>query len=398
MVCVVPRVAAPAAQSHWTGTTRTASTNSQADVQTTVNASADGDIVVIPDGSVTWSSGINTSKQILFRAATLNPTSQGRSTQSLVITNNAGTGRLFEMATGSSFPCGIAGIRFNEGTGTGNHVRFTGSGSKVPIIYDCCMEVKQRNGTSQDVCVLAMLATGGLIWRHKFIPDPDGSYTDTVGPDGACMVIESPRAWNTASTMGTLDTDGNVNVYYEDSTAKDVGQCPDIDDNGRVVVRYSLLDGVSGLTHGFTSTWGGRHFEYYNNTFAVHSGERNHNGRYFWIRAGTGVFTDNVVNHADNSSAYNGGNVEQTDIGDTTSPGTYPQPRQPGYGHNGTTDVSDPIYIWSQTGTHAYDYGFSNGWGAIVVVDRDIFVNNGSKSGYSKYTYPHPLTSGCPLT
>jgi len=33
----------------------------------------------------------------------------------------------------------------------------------------------------------------------------------------------------------------------------------------------------------------------------------------------------------------------------------------------------------------------SNGWEANVKQNREIYVNNGAKPGYAKYTYPHPL-------
>jgi hypothetical protein len=189
--------------------------------------------------------------------------------------------------------------------------------------------------------------------------------------------------------MGTLDSNGTVNVYIEDSTFINVSQWPDIDDNGRMVMRHCVLDGTWGLTHGFTSNSGGRHFEYYDNTFKVSHNNRNIAGRYFWIRAGTGVFTNNEVQNASNPSQW--GSPVQTDIGDNTNPGSYPQARQPGYGHNGTTNISDPIRIWNQTGANAYRWGVQNAWVSTVQLNRDIFVNSGARPGYSKYAYPHPL-------
>jgi hypothetical protein len=192
--------------------------------------------------------------------------------------------------------------------------------------------------------------------------------------------------------MGTLDTNGAVNIYFEDVTLKDFGQSPDVDDNGRVVIRHSLLDGVSGLTHGFTSSLGGRHVEYYNNTIQATTNSRNIAGRYFWLRAGTAVFTDNVVN----ASNQGFGTPILLDIGDNTAPSGYPQPRQPGWGHNGTAHVSDPIYIWNQSGNAAYTWDISNGWDSNVRLNRDIFVNTGAKPGYAKYPYPHPMRTASP--
>ncbi|MCI0723589.1 MAG: Ig-like domain-containing protein [Acidobacteria bacterium] len=349
---------------------------------------------MIPNGSCSWTSGIATTKQITIRAQNYTPTSGGNTTRSVTITNNAGSSPLFSLTTGNNFHIGLAGIRINEGSGTGNHLRVSGSGSKVALINDMFFEVKQRNGNSLDISVVSWSAQGGVMWNTRFLGIGTGG-TGVVGPDGASFVIKGqPRVWNTASTMGTLDTDGTINLYVEDSSCFNVGQFPDADDHARAVFRHSTIDGCSGLTHGFTSTWGGRHVEWYNDVFSVTEGERNHSGRYFWIRAGTIVFTDNVVNNASNPGAY--GSPSSFSIGDNTSPGSYPQARQPGWGHNGTSNISDPIYSWNNTGARAYSFGFQNGWDSIVQVNRDVFVNNGAKPGYTKYPYPHPLRSGAP--
>jgi hypothetical protein len=265
-------------------------------------------------------------------------------------------------------------------------VRFEGSGSKVPLLNDCAFEIKNRFGNSTDVVAVSWLAQGGVVWNSYFV-GVGGGLGGQCCPEGGSILLRSPRAWNTPSTMGGLDANGTINVYFEDSTFKDFGQSPDVDDNGRLVIRYSLLDGLSGLTHGFTSSFGGRHVEYYNNTFQSTTNNRNIAGRYFWLRAGTGVFTDNVV--TSQNQGY--GTPILLDIGDNTSPQPYPQARQPGWGHNGSTNVSDPIYIWNQSGNAAYTWDVNNGWGSNVQLNRDIFVNNGAKPGYSKYTYPHPL-------
>jgi hypothetical protein len=219
------------------------------------------------------------------------------------------------------------------------------------------------------------------------------------GTDGAGMLISSPRDWATASTMGMLDSSGNQNVYLEDCTFKNVGQWPDIDNDGRAVFRYCRIDGTWGVTHGFTSGGGGfnsgRQFEFYNNRFETTSSVgRNMANRYFWCRGGTGIFTDNTAVQAVNTSAYAQGSVDQLDLGDNTAPGTYPSAGVPGWGHNGSTIVLDPIYMWNQSGNEAYSYHFEGSWGSQVQLNRELYVNNGAKPGYVKYVYPHPLRSG----
>lgn len=369
-----------------------AASASRADVNDCVTAATDCDTILIPNGTATWTTGISTSKQVWIRAQNYTPTSGGDTTRNVVLTNNSSE-PMFTLTSGNTCHIALSGIRIDEGTSTENAVALEGTGTKVPLISDMYFEVDQRNGTSTTVSVLNASSLGAVIWNTRFQGIGTGG-TGGVGPDGASWAVHSPRDWETASTMGTLDTDGSINVYLEDSSCENVGQFPDIDDNGRVVIRYTTYDGCSGLTHGFTSTWGGRHWEYYNVTFSVTEEERNHNGRYFWIRAGTGVFTDNVVNNSANPGAY--GNVDAFSIGDNTSPGSYLMPRQPGAGHDGMDDVSDPIYSWNNSGARASAWGYQDdpgGWEAIVVEDRDVFIENGAKPGYSKYTYPHPLRS-----
>ena len=381
LACLIPGLAK--------GANITAASASRDAVQAAVNSASDGDTILIPNGSATWTNGISTTKQIIIRAQNITSTPGGNTTRNVVITANNTSGPLFDFVTGNSFHCGLAGIRFNWGSRDDNYLEVSGSGTKPMLVWDCYFEVGEPGaGNAVTTAIIDWSAQGGVVWNCRFVGLGTGG-VGGIGPYGACFYINSPRAWNTASTMGTLDTSGIINIYMEDCSALNVSQFPDIDENGRFVSRHNTLDGSWGLTHGFTSNWGGRHFEYYNNTFSATNPVRNLAGRYFWARAGTGIFTDNVVNNAADPGEY--GAPVQLDIGDNTSPGPYPQPRQPGFGHNGTANVSDPIYIWNQTGARAYAWGVQSGWESNVQLNRDIFVNSGAKPGYAKYPYPHPL-------
>ena len=111
--------------------------------------------------------------------------------------------------------------------------------------------VGQRNSRSFGMHWVGLYGT--LVADGTAASNPTGG----VGTMNGGFLIKSPRAWTTTSTMGTLDTNGTVNVYIEDSTFINVSQWPDIDDNGRMVMRHCVLDGTWGLTHGFTSNWAG---------------------------------------------------------------------------------------------------------------------------------------------
>lgn len=358
-------------------------------VQAAVNASIDGDKVLIPNGSCTWTGGINTTKQIRIEAQNYTPTKGGTMTRGVTITNNSASTPLISLQSGNSYHVGIGGIRFNEGAGNANAVRFSGTGNKVPLLYDCAFQTKSRFGSSQEISVVAWLAQGGVAWNVYMDGSGFGSGSDP-GPSiaAATLVFDHPRAWKTPSTMGALDTDGTVNVYVEDSTFLNTGG-GDLDNNSRVVARYNTFDGSVWTGHGFTSPTGSRHFESYNNTYKVSAAMRNHGGRYVWIRAGTAIFTDNTVNGA--AVAQNYGDPALLVIGEDGKPPTQnPQYRQPGWGHDGTRDLLDPIYIWGNAGARGSAAGIADNWAANLKFDRELYLNRGAKPGYAKYTYPHP--------
>jgi hypothetical protein len=258
------------------------------------------------------------------------------------------------------------------------------------LVDDCYFEVNNnRYGTAEDVAAISWASRGGVLWNVYILGTQDG------GGDNLWIKHPSPSgSWSSASTMGMLDTDGTANVYMEDSTCLNATTIPDLDQGGRFVHRYSLIDGCNGSGHGFTSYYGQRHVEYYNNTFTTTTANRNIAARYYWMRQGTGVFTDNTV--------Y----VQNRGYGDPvllkvscteanyTCTGSYPLDRQVGMGHNGTDDISDPVYIWNQSGPEAYTWGNSDSY--YIQLNRDIYVNNGAKPGYSKYTYPHPARNEGP--
>lgn len=356
-----------------------ARSSSLVDIQAAVDQAVDGSVVQIPAGQAVWSSGIHTTKQIRI---------EGMLGQSVSLVNQSGSAPLFRLRSGDQFHVGVGRIRFLESSGMANAVEMYGAGRKVPLLYDSFFEVKQRNGNAEEISLVDWKALGGVIWGSEFLGKGTGGVAG-VGSEGASLLVKgSPRLWTTPSTMGSLDINGNTNLYIEDCSWMHVGQFPDIDDHGRVVMRRNQINGANGLTHGFTSLWGGRHVELYENRFSVTNRLRNHQGKYFWLRAGTAVICDNFVDDATFPSEYGHPNI--LNIGDNTAPGTYLQPRQPGCGHNGQNYVSDPIYIWGNTWPRKSSVGFQNGWQSIVQEGRDLFVDRGAKPGYQKYPYPHP--------
>ena len=119
---------------------------SVASVQAAITAAVNGDTVVIPNGSCTWTSGIAVSQQI---------TITGQTKGSVQLTHSAGTADLLSITTGSSVSTQVSNLTFLAGTGTGRYLNLAGSG-KPPLIHDNyfgvpdfqlihCMRI-QRNG------------------------------------------------------------------------------------------------------------------------------------------------------------------------------------------------------------------------------------------------------------
>lgn len=361
-------------------------------VNTALTSASDGDTITIADGSCTWTTGIDVTKQVTIRALNMTSTTGGRSTQSVVITNNSATVPLFKLTSGNSYHVGLAGIRFNEGTSTINHLRVTGTGTKVPRVWDCYFETYNRSG-NQDNAAIYWLSNGGILWDSYL---RGLSSVETVS--GSAFIVESQIGWTTASTMGTADTDGSSNMYIEDSTFYNFNLVVDAEKNARVVIRHNTYDGSWGEHHGLTTNPGARHSEVYDNTFTISMNLRNLARQYYWIRGGTAVITGNVADNAPDPGSYGAPDLlrigEDSDSYDNTYPpdGT-PEVYMPGWGHNGAAFVSDPIYMWSNTGARGETYRWtSTFWENFVQLNRDFYLS--AKSGWTRYTYPHPLRSG----
>jgi hypothetical protein len=282
-------------------------------------------------------------------------------------------------------------------TGIWGYVHFKGSGSKPPLLFDCHFVGNDReNVTGSEAAFLSIDALGGVVWNTLFDGSqiPDGTSVAQEGMGGAGIHLYGwARPWTTQSTMGTLDTNGNVNVYFEDCQLLLWGQA-DVDNSARAVIRHSTMNGSGWQTHGFTSGVCGRHVEMYDNQLINTVNNRNFY-RYFWLRGGTLVMTGNSVSNQ--NTGY--GTPSLLNVGDNTNPsGAYPIAMAPGRGY-WASHVADPIYLWGNTGGAASRWGVEAAWQSQVQLGRDIFVDSGAKPGvpgsggtpWAKYQYPHPM-------
>ncbi len=431
--------------------TFTAASCSTTDVGTAIGLTSNGDTVLIPDGSCTWSSGLTVTKTLTIQGVTV-PTRTAAATNGTTITyGTAGSYDLFTLNLGVGSHVTLANLRFLPGSSCavgagncGNYLTMQGTGL-VPLMHDVYFNLPDFALQH----AVQWFVTGGVIWNTTFDSTNNLAGTcggPTIGNDGGTIVVKSNRSWNTASTMGTLDVLGDQNLYIENSIIQNVGQAPDVDTGGRVVVRYSSIVNGTGLTHGTTTPVGGRQVEYYQNTI-THSIVNRDIPRWFWMRAGTAVFTQNNIQAISDACHGNRSSFEFV-VEDLQRAGGYGCcigymcMQQPGSGSDGIShtpvntgpyvgggvsnpfQISDPVYIWNNTGTgngSSFIWGTDEGaplncintnpatgmqWSTNddFVLNRDVFVDttsnpsSGAKPGWAPYTYPHPLTQNSTTT
>jgi hypothetical protein len=383
--------------------TYNASSCSQAAVQSSIDSAADGDVVVVPNGSCTWTTPVKVSGKGIHV--------KGQQKGSVNISHGAGTSDLLSVTTDATHNVEISNFTFLPGSASNSaeYVAVSGSG-KPALVHD-----NYFRNVSFTVNCMRWSASGGVIWNNTF------ESLDSDGSGGGCLQLKaegSASSWSTASTMGAADVNGTTNVYIENNTfSKITLQAIDVDDNIRAVIRYNTFDNSGFVYHGAdTSTYGVRHAEVYNNKFIFTTSGTGYNfplniNWWVYMRGGSGVWTDNDMPNIASTMWGNKPEINMIVQNIRRSGGpyscwkTYPAPHQVGQSHNGSSSVTEPVYIWNNTGTGVATPGISDynpdscGSGLsstqFIQAGRDYVVGT-AKPGYVKYTYPHPLrtTSG----
>ena len=428
-------------------TTRNAATCNTADVQTQVNASSTGDTVACPAGSFTWS-GLTVDKGITIQGA-------GAETATTCPAVPSAGATKVSLSGGNTFtksPAGVMIIRdiafTASGAGNAAHPISIGGSwlAARPIIFQNNSFVVNGSGLFRP-----SVAGGWIIANNKFWALWDDSILQPKNPN------DTDNSWHRNSTFGMRDTastlsgtipgtSGELNGYYEDNiSCGAANQGIDMDDGSRVVVRHNTFKYGSVNSHGTdTSPYGVRHFEIYNNVFqntsaggwtgSTSNNDLSNTNWAIWIRGGTGVIYNNVIDDYANSNwgfakseakfdiraQQDNSGVSYGTVGPPTAKysagqGNYPRERQLAQSWNeslsnpvgingGVGDYStDPIYAWGNTGAGSSGgsfLGWSNGgsWGSqagYFETGRDYVFGNTPKPGYTAFTYPHPLrTSG----
>ncbi len=357
--------------------TISASSCSESAVRSAIDSASNGDTVTVPAGSCSWNSGFTISKGIHLKGA--GPTSTK--------INMGGTLRISKNANHS---IELSGFAFSK-SGGGNAARILvvdGSWSaKPPLIHDNVFNV---NGSG----AIRYEANGGVIYGNTFNGTWDESAIQHKNDN-------DNQSWSSRDTMGTRDTTGESNLYVEDNVFNNMpNQATDFDDGGRAVFRHNTLNNSSFNSHGYaTSPLGVRHFEIYENEFNYRDPNVNQNWM-IWIRGGTGVIFNNVIQDIRGQQWGDKPeilfSVRAAVDGSGPGCGPYPRPRQIGRGHDGSREISDPLFIWNNSGS--YRIGLNDGWGNSCGVSMGDYIKDGrdyysssQRPNYSPYQYPHPL-------
>jgi hypothetical protein len=368
-------------------------------VQAAITAALDGDVVVIPSGSCSWTTGVTISGKGIHV--------KGLTAGALFLTHNAGSENLVTIREDATHHVELSQISFRGGSGSGYAILVDNtSGGKAALIHN--------NVFTGSLEGIRMQTNRGVIWSNVV----NANNTDHWFVE--CKPFSLVSSWSTTSTMGAADLTGQSNVYVEDNTITAMPfKAIDADDNCRIVIRHNIFDNSAMSSHGAdTSPYGARHWELYNNTFIFTNfgecnGSQTANIPYsFFVRGGTGIIADNVIPDMNSCSYGNKPELLLTVMNLRRSAGPnpcwtggWPAPHQIGQSHNGTSTYNDPVYLWGNTGGGNYtapgldDYdpnecgGSAPSTGTYIQAGRDFVL--GVKPGYSKYAYPHPLrTSG----
>lgn len=366
--------------------TLVASTCSRTDVNAKIALAAAGDTVQVPAGaSCNWTGGISITGITLIGA--------GKDVSGGTVVTAGGV----TMTKHSTQITRVSGFRF---TGTDNHVTFTGSASDRPFIIDNNYLFTAGNSGVNKMVI--GLVNGGLLHHNDFVSTP------ATGAD-VFNIQTGETDWTQPTSIGTEDTTGERNIYFEDNTCSGILETwPDADTGTRLVMRHNIFNDCSVVLHSSAPndsgpTGGGhRHSEFYENTFTRISNSLPIN-KWLWVRGGTGVLANNSMMLAaspDHSTYPNKPSIRFSTGCPTAYPVTYQvgqdtipadaTPNRPFaiFGNTGLGgDVTNPDFMDINNGP----FSSCPDPGLYVQVGRDFVFSN--TWGWTPYTYPHPLTA-----
>jgi hypothetical protein len=348
-------------------TTINAKSPSQSDVAAAIASAANGDIVIIPGGTMTWTRTLPINKAI---------TLQGAGVGSTIIKDAVQSGQLILWTLKAGYASRLTGIEFQDGgrinpaPAPGGVLRVEGSNTNGSSFrWDHC-SWQGPNGFPVFDTVIGVIdhntfgPTGQYVMIYVY-----GSFWDGAGEDG-------DGSWAAPTGFGSSQW-----LFFEDNTWNNndpvvTKGAIDSENGGRWVLRYNTINACIPSNHGTESGGRGRGcraMEIYNNTFTSSI-----NGTVGGSRGGSLVVHDNVIN------GYFG--QKNWDLGNYRNFWSF----SPWGGADGTNvwDVNDPTIFF--TGTAA-----ANSDGGTTV---QVSGANWAPNQWARYTLRRLTDNGRPGT
>jgi hypothetical protein len=410
--------------------THVASTCSDWDVMTAINASSNGDTVSVPAGNCTWDGvpAVVIQKEIVLQGA-------GVGSTNITISANSAF-----YASSDNFR--ITGFTItsdeNFGIQEGGLVEVRNPATGWRIDSNQFEPLSDTNVYDGATSILVTTNASGLIDNNTFTNHVSQRTISSLGYHSGITIWPSggsPRGVTRWGYTSQLNND-QYTIFIEDNDFYSYKQFSSHNPHavytayGAIhVFRHNTLTNVNFDAHGYENTVGTKEYEISNNTWVV---ETNHNlDTIILLRGGTGVVYNNTVTHQGNANwnyftymletrvngkraaptrpeLYGGVNTQTCcadeegypcvdQVGRSQSTGTSPNKSQ----------ASDPVYFWGNTFSKAANVtntptarnttwvsGCDDDISDFIQSGRDFKVDVGAKPGYVPYEYPHPLTLG----
>lgn len=378
------------------GATIQAASCSQADVQAAIDAAADGDTVLVPAGSCTWTTTQAMTPAVSIANKTL--TLQGAGIDRTTITDGTGY-QAFEQALVLDSAAGKV-IRLTGFTFQGGHDQEWHGIVNIWGSSTCCAGFRVDHVRFVDTInhTIEIGDAFGVIDHCTIEGNSGGILVKSTYPGDSSWA--APLELGSARAVYVEDCVFDFDAHYRGAI--------DAQSGGRYVFRHNTLINTYITNHGTETGYperGAFSFEIYANTLS--SSEDWFTAMF--LRGGTGVIFDNTASgfgnlavaanyrscdpygdwgRCDGTSAFDG-NAEANgypcfdQIGRSTDAGP------------GTAQALEPLYQWGNI-LDGLEADLTVHWGCPQVAEhiqenRDYFDNT-PRPGYTPYTYPHPLT------
>jgi hypothetical protein len=256
-------------------------------VQTAVNSALDGDTVVIPAGTATWSSTLTVTKGITLQGAGIG--------QTIIKDGLSGSTLLVKWTLPASLPSRLTGIDFQDGGRTGGSIIIEFDGSNV---NGSTLRVDNSSFNLKGFVQFETII--GVVDHSNFV----GNNASPIRINGTHWndptQLSGDKSWSSPPGYGSSQF-----LFIEDNTfTSTTVSATDAYDGARFVLRHNTFIGTAvPYGHGTESHQRGRGtraVEVYNNTY---SGNNTSNRFVGTCRSGSVLFHDNSI------SGYFGANA-----------------------------------------------------------------------------------------